>query len=673
MDFPDDNETLFLGRLPRISESEYFQDLGLEQFQEASKKVNLEDVDDDTESNDSAVYSEDLRSEGEVSSSTELDNILPDDEDSYLCSAVAFGEVCRQQDSNKVIKDNTSDALNNETDLATDEDFEDVVVPIPTFEDIIAEDTGGGVLDPEDDIIDHFATAQNITDTDDLLSGSNLVPDLSFESSHHNLFPLPEDSEDLSNQLPISFENILYESESSDVPPTTHDGTDVFGNIDTLLQEDIACPTKNTGEQRKLSFENTAQFEAELNENFKITENLNDELDSIDSKDNFALDFNLAAALTPDEDSSFHLDPSGNINLDNINNVTDLLSSIIGANANDDLLNSILETEGINSDFGFNSNDEFDINSVDPTCVSDLIDVAQIKQEKVDPDEIPQLVVNIKKEPVELPPPQECWALREHDYSLPMPSSLFLTPPHSPGDDSEEDSLKKSLLKKHSAVSRSRNQIVKFNKPKDDLKFTVTLPVKGGNSSSRSRVNARSILKTKFLQSDKAASLKSNSLNSQNKSACELVKEILQKKNLANKHLQEKREFVKNMRKRMREESLKEQEVAGSKSKFICLEDNKNKVDKNKYRKFEEERELHNHMERERRIEMKRAYDCLKEVIPSIANTEKVSKLNILNQARDYYQSLESKIERLQSCKKHELDRRRMLQQRLELLQLQTL
>ena len=244
-----------------------------------------------------------------------------------------------------------------------------------------------------------------------------------------------------------------------------------------------------------------------------------------------------------------------------------------------------------------------------------------------------------------------------------MPSSLLLTPPHSPGEDSDEDSLKKSLLKK------SRSQIVKFNKPKD-LKFTMTLPVKGG-SGSRTKVNARSILKTKFLHSDKTALLKSKSLNGQNKSACELVKEILEKKKLA-KNIQEKREFVKNMRKRMREETIKEQEVAGSKSKFICLDDIKNnKVDKNKYRKFEEERELHNHMERERRIEMKKAYDCLKEVIPSIANTEKVSKLNILNQAKDYYQALESKIERLQSYKKHELDRRRMLQQRLEQLQLQ--
>ena len=66
LDFPDEGETLFLGRLPRISESEYLQDLGLGLGAAAadncttssSSKVIVESNvgDDDEWSNDSAVF-----------------------------------------------------------------------------------------------------------------------------------------------------------------------------------------------------------------------------------------------------------------------------------------------------------------------------------------------------------------------------------------------------------------------------------------------------------------------------------------------------------------------------------------------------------------------------------------------------------------------------------------
>ena len=115
----------------------------------------------------------------------------------------------------------------------------------------------------------------------------------------------------------------------------------------------------------------------------------------------------------------------------------------------------------------------------------------------------------------------------------------------------------------------------------------------------------------------------------------DLVREILEKRSLP-EHIEEKREFVKSMKRRMREESVREQSESGVlKSKYRCLE-NVIKSDSKKYRKFQEERELHNSMERQRRIEMKEAYDCLKGAIPTIASKDKVSKLNILNTAKDY-------------------------------------
>ena len=208
----------------------------------------------------------------------------------------------------------------------------------------------------------------------------------------------------------------------------------------------------------------------------------------------------------------------------------------------------------------------------------------------------------------------------------------------------------------------------------------MTLPVKGGDKHKK--VNARSILKNKILhhnnpsgskslQKSKSRSQNSNSSSSQNKTAKELVREILEKRNLA-QDIQEKKEFVRNMKKRMREETQRDLDreefsIGTSRSKVARLE----KEDLKKYRKFEEERELHNSMERQRRIEMKDAYDVLKATIPPIRDNEKVSKLNILNTARDYYLDLEEAVRKAAAAKQRELDRRRYLMERINLLKLQ--
>ena len=74
-------------------------------------------------------------------------------------------------------------------------------------------------------------------------------------------------------------------------------------------------------------------------------------------------------------------------------------------------------------------------------------------------------------------------------------------------------------------------------------------------------------------------------------------------------------------------------------------------------------------MERQRRIEMKEAYDYLKGVIPPIASKEKVSKLNILNTARDYCHGLGGKLERLEAIQRREAFRQRQLLEQLKMLQ----
>ena len=95
LDFPDPEQgSMFLERLPRLSESELFpEELGLGLYT-GSNKVSL--LEDDEESNDSAVYSDELASSDDASSEVINDDIglLNDEEDSYM-SAVAFDQICK--------------------------------------------------------------------------------------------------------------------------------------------------------------------------------------------------------------------------------------------------------------------------------------------------------------------------------------------------------------------------------------------------------------------------------------------------------------------------------------------------------------------------------------------------------------------------------------------------
>ena len=70
---------------------------------------------------------------------------------------------------------------------------------------------------------------------------------------------------------------------------------------------------------------------------------------------------------------------------------------------------------------------------------------------------------------------------------------------------------------------------------------------------------------------------------------------------------------------------------------------------------------------------MKDAYDGLKDVIPGIASKDKVSKLNILNTAKEYCRGLEGKLERLGAIQHREEIRHRQLLEQLNMLQSQIL
>ena len=99
----------------------------------------------------------------------------------------------------------------------------------------------------------------------------------------------------------------------------------------------------------------------------------------------------------------------------------------------------------------------------------------------------------------------------------------------------------------------------------------------------------------------------------------------------------------------------------------------KSSKQKNSRKKLDEEKELHSHKERQRRVDLNEAFGSLREIIPSVASKDKASKLTILTSAKDYCEGLQGKLERLETIHQEELIRQRQLGENLTSLQLEFL
>ena len=550
LDFPSEDETLFLGQLGRHSESEYLGELGIE-IPDCITTVSCYNEESNDSNSPCSETSSEARSQSDL-------GILQDEDSSYLDTAVSFDQVFRSIKTD--FEDSSSKSL-----------LENL-----SFEEMITEDSASS-----------FSQEADFTD-------SGILCGMKKEKT----IKVPDGENVQSN--PLSFENILSDAGSFTTMPNK-----MQTNMDSL-RSDIADTATD----------------------FNLFGELGMGLQEVkEEKDSCAFDDLLKSMFDASEETDEKTD------------YDDLLTSILSSDEN-------IDPEYFEK---FANNDEFDIDSVDPACIQEKF------KEELD-------LVEVKKEPEEFYIDYNALVMRDHDYTLPITSSLFLTPPHSPSEDSEADVCPELVRE-----SKPHNLIVKFNQPKD-LKFVINLPVK----KAAKRENSRSILKRKIFQREREVTVSSKCRKdnlTEKRSARELVREILEKRSLT-RQIEEKREFVKSMKRRRREETLEEQsECRGLKSKYRCVENVEIKSDNKKYRKFEEERELHNSMERQRRIEMKEAYDYLKGVIPPIASKDKVSKLNILNTARDYCLGLGGKLERLEAIQCREAFRRRQLVEQLKMLQ----
>lgn len=91
----------------------------------------------------------------------------------------------------------------------------------------------------------------------------------------------------------------------------------------------------------------------------------------------------------------------------------------------------------------------------------------------------------------------------------------------------------------------------------------------------------------------------------------------------------------------------------------------------NQEQKCREIRDLHNSMERQRRVDLRKNFDQLKSVVPELADTEKASKLNILNKASDYCKLLSTLDTKLRKDVDKESARNALLRKKLSALQSQ--
>ena len=80
-------------------------------------------------------------------------------------------------------------------------------------------------------------------------------------------------------------------------------------------------------------------------------------------------------------------------------------------------------------------------------------------------------------------------------------------------------------------------------------------------------------------------------------------------------------------------------------------------------------RDMHNHMERQRRTELKNAFEVVRKAVPTIAGSERVSKQMILDRAIEYCRGLKQKEVTANKHKRLLQDKNVLLRKRLQALQ----
>lgn len=273
--------------------------------------------------------------------------------------------------------------------------------------------------------------------------------------------------------------------------------------------------------------------------------------------------------------------------------------------------------------------------------------------------------------------------MSDHCYTLPLGTEEMviedrivdlgtMTPPNS-GDDSEYES--DQLISSPSSV-QSCEIVPKFINPKTvklkhkkDLKFVFSFKVKDEANSDEKDIIASSLANSKPVKSTSqlckkslykgVSVLKRNLGGSNHNSSLQLNQNISSHTSASIKRTLSG-SLIQSVSRRDSEDGCE----ASMAIKNMMLHDPANRLAVNRAMKMQTDREIHNSMERQRRIQLKKEFDTLKDRIPEIRGNDKVSKLNVLNVAAGYVKKLE-KVEGKLRTRKHQLreQKRRLIQQ----------
>lgn len=305
-------------------------------------------------------------------------------------------------------------------------------------------------------------------------------------------------------------------------------------------------------------------------------------------------------------------------------------------------------------------------------------------------------------------------ALLDHDYCLPpssqIPPSSLLTPPHSPDSfmrmmkGFKESGTKKEDMKtpqrsfkdldSDRELSLSSKIRHRFGPTRQSRTETQTLRTSHGNQESGVKVHhrkgsprimdiemekgvkstvGRSLLKSK--QPTGEASRGEQSMRNREDyrrnqdpsfiSGRQTARGSLHRGKMV--EMETKGEPEMSMKRKLRSERMGESEDQAMRNTSVS--DRRCSPGHTKYRKFEEERELHNRLERQRRGELKGAFETLRDKIPSLARNDKVSKLTILHTASDLCKSINTLETKLSREKQVQMDIQGALREQLFRLQ----
>jgi len=235
----------------------------------------------------------------------------------------------------------------------------------------------------------------------------------------------------------------------------------------------------------------------------------------------------------------------------------------------------------------------------------------------------------------------------DHCYTSHGKSSSILTPPESSEDEDSSHVIYKSKAAQDILKSRKKN-LKEIKNHRFNKVFKSILLKNSSKSMSTANIDKAKFKFSICMNSNKKTLLVRNKSKQDRKSSRATVSSY---------H-------------RIKENTQTLKFPHGSQNKQHNRVAHQNRVNREKTN-HKEARDVHNNMERQRRTDLKYAFDQLKDFVPTIANSDKASKKMVLDKAIDHCKSLKMKENSAREEKKNTVQRNKLLKKKLALLKSQ--